>query len=44
MGTFGGTLSGTLDPMMRQLEGTWALVDDFGVQGCNGPWTASYTP
>lgn len=44
MGTFGGTLSGTLNPMTRQLEGEWKLVDDFGVQGCNGPWTASHTP
>jgi hypothetical protein len=44
MGTFGGTLTGTLDPTTRQLEGDWALVDDFGVQGCNGPWTASHTP
>jgi hypothetical protein len=43
-GTFGGTLNGKLNPMTRQLEGAWALVDDFGVQGCNGPWTASHTP
>ena len=44
MGTFGGTLSGALNPMTRKLEGEWKLVDDFGVQGCNGPWTASHTP
>ena len=44
MGTFGGTLTGKLNPMTRQLEGDWKLVDDFGVQGCNGPWTASHTP
>lgn len=43
-GTFGGTLSGKLNPDTRLLEGDWALVDDFGVQGCNGPWSASHTP
>lgn len=44
VGMFGGTLTGNLNRDTRQLEGDWALVDEFGVQGCNGPWTASHTP
>ena len=43
-GTFGGTLSGTLDRNTRQLSGAWELINELGTQGCNGPWTASFTP
>lgn len=43
VGTFNGTLTGSLDPETRQLKGEWSLLAD-GTIDCVGPWDASFTP
>ena len=43
IGTFAGTLGGTLDGATGRMAGAWELAVDGG-GSCNGPWMASFTP